>query len=252
MQRTLVTIALAVAGCLTSATPALAQRFLTGQVVDPAGDPIAYANLDLGAKRAVADEAGRFRVSVGPGAGVVHVRRIGFKPMNTSFAAGGDTSLTLQLEPLARQLEGAIIEATALSRTLELRGFYGRLRDREKGINSGQFVTVEEVEQRNPFRLTQMLDGRSGIRVSRVTRGCYGSSSTCWAPQGLNGCWMTVYLDGRRLNDIRTAVNTPAMVDDLVLPSHIAGIEIYTSPVRAPPEYQSLNGTCGVVLIWSK
>jgi hypothetical protein len=51
---------------------------------------------------------------------------------------------------------------------------------------------------------------------------------------------------------MRTGSNTPAIVDDLVQPSHVSGIEIYTSPLRAPPEYQSLAGTCGVVLIWSK
>lgn len=251
MPRILWTIAVASAGVLSTATGAPAQRVITGQVLDPAGDPVAYANLDLGSKRAVADESGRFRVSVGSGAGVFHVRRIGFKPMNTTFAAGGDTSLTLQLEPLARQLEGAVIEATAISRTLELRGFYRRLQERERGTNSGQFVTAEEVEQRNPFRVTQMMDGRSGIRVPRV-RNCFGSAITCFAPQGLNGCWMTVYLDGRRVNSMVTGSNTPALVDDLVQPTHVAGIEIYTSPVRAPPEYQSLNGTCGVVLIWSK
>ena len=33
---------------------------------------------------------------------------------------------------------------------------------------------------------------------------------------------------------------------------HVAGIERYASDVRTPPEYQMLNGTCGVILIWSK
>ena len=253
MPRILRTIAVASAGVLASATGVLAQRVITGQVVDSAGAPVAYANLDLGAKRAVADESGRFRISVGPGAGVVHVRRIGFKPMNTSFAAGGDTSLTLQLEPVARRLETARIEATAASRALELRGFYRRLQDREKGINAGQFITLEEIEQRSPFRITQMLDGRPGIKTARIERGCTASNrNLCWAPQGAGGCWMTVYLDGRRLNPIRSGSNVAAVVDEITLPTHVAGIEIYTSPLRAPPEYQSLNGTCGVVLIWSK
>jgi hypothetical protein len=63
---------------------------------------------------------------------------------------------------------------------------------------------------------------------------------------------MTVYLDGRRLNRLTTGSNTAAMVDEIALPTHIAGVEIYTSPLRAPPEYQSLSGTCGVVLLWTK
>jgi hypothetical protein len=264
MPRILRTIAVAGACVITSATAVLAQRVITGQVLDPAGAPVAYANLDLGAKRVVADDSGRFRVSVGPGSGVLHVRRIGFKPTNTSYAAGGDTSLTVQLDPIAQRLEAALIEATGISRALELHGFYRRLQEREKGINSGQFITAEEIEQRNPHRIGQMLDGRTGIRMQRPNqnpgvgqRGANGAKCTsasdprCWAPVGLNGCYMDVYMDGRRLTSV-SLKNEPTYIDEYILPSHIAGIEIYTTAGRVPPEYQSLSGTCGVLLFWSK
>ena len=41
-------------------------------------------------------------------------------------------------------------------------------------------------------------------------------------------------------------------IDEFVLPSHVAGVEIYTTPSKGPPEYQSLAGMCGVILFWSK
>lgn len=256
-----------VASLVVTASPALGQRVITGLVLDPAGAPVPYANLDLGTRRFVADDSGRFRMSVGSGPGVVHVRRIGFKPTNKDYPAGGDTSITLHLEPAARQLEAAVIEATGISRALELRGFYRRLHEREKGINVGQFITAEEIEQRNPHRIGQMLEGRTGIRMQRPNQNpgqrtrsqlkpneskCTSASDPrCWAPVGLNGCYMDVYLDGRRLSSVARK-NEATYIDEYILPSHIAGIEIYTTPSKVPPEYQSLSGTCGVLLFWSK
>ena len=237
-----------------------AQRFISGSVVDTDGDPVAYAVIESVTRRVVADDSGHFRVLTGAGAGFLRIRRIGFKPLNAKYEAGADTSLTLQLEPVARMLETAVIEATAVSRTLVLRGFYRRYQDHERGINAGQFITAEEIQQRSPNRITQMLEGRTGVKAARVGGGgynrfaqnCLAASAMCFAPQGVGGCWMTVYLDGRRLNSIRGGSNSPGMVDEIVIPTHVAGMEVYTSPLRAPPEYQSLNGTCGVVLIWTR
>jgi hypothetical protein len=68
-------------------------------------------------------------------------------------------------------------------------------------------------------------------------------------------CALTVYVDGGRtgpLVDARGSSQPGVAVDELVLPSEIAGIEYYPSAVRAPERYQALNGTCGVVLIWTK
>ena len=53
-------------------------------------------------------------------------------------------------------------------RSLETRGFYRRLADREKGLGSSQFITPEEVRQRNAFRATQLFEGRAGVNVMRV------------------------------------------------------------------------------------
>lgn len=65
-----------------------------------------------------------------------------------------------------------------------------------------------------------------------------------------------VYLDGKRMNRLGTA-RSPNLqyaegLDEFALPSHIAGIEVYTPPSRIPPEYQLLGGRCGAILIWTK
>jgi hypothetical protein len=236
--------------CATSS--AVAQRLVSGIIVDGTGARIPYAFVTAEPRRAVADDSGRFRLALGSGAVAIHARRIGYRPATVALPGGGDTAITLHLEPLARNLEAAVVEATLVSRALELRGFYRRFEDREKGINAGQFITAEEVDQRNPTRITQMLEGRNGLRVSRMPSGQDCPAFVCWAPQGVSGCWMTVYVDGRRINSLRAGSNTPAPVDEFLLPTHVAGIEVYTSPLRAPPEYQMISGTCGVVLFWTK
>ena len=64
---------------------------------------------------------------------------------------------------------------------------------------------------------------------------------------------MTVYLDEIRLRNTNQRVaSSPTRIDEHVIASQVARVEIYTTPGKTPAQYQSLGGTCGVVLIWSK
>ena len=61
---------------------------------------------------------------------------------------------------------------------------------------------------------------------------------------------MTVYLDNVRITG--KLGGRDDLVNDLALPTHVAAMEVYPRAVNAPPQYQPLNGACGVVLIWTK
>jgi hypothetical protein len=65
-------------------------------------------------------------------------------------------------------------------------------------------------------------------------------------------CAIAVYLDGACMNDLGSGGVKPLNVNRLVAPAMIAGREYYPSGNCAPDKYQSLNGGCGVVLIWTK
>ena len=83
-------------------------------------------------------------------------------------------------------------------------------------------------------------------------------------------CGTHIFLDGIRLEGLqstgapnmraRPRGGTPPQaskaelvnLDDLLLPSAIAGIEYYPSGSSAPQQYRPINGNCGVVLIWTK
>jgi len=51
---------------------------------------------------------------------------------------------------------------------------------------------------------------------------------------------MTVFFDGTRLNSTAEP-GSPARVDEVVLPFHVAGIEICTTAGKVPPEYQLMS-----------
>jgi hypothetical protein len=239
-------------------TPA---RTVTGTVRDTSGIPIPFVNVEGPKKlRALGDEEGRFRLEL-PSRDAISLtlRRLGYQPMTLSLPAGADTSVNVHLDLVVQQLS-AIRVVTAAIETLRNRGFFARMADRERGPGSGQYITPEEIELRKPSRPTQLFDGRMNVVVRRVGN-CY-VLTRCYAIAGPNDCPMTIYLDGQRLLadgnlSQHSAGNTkigsaPTYIDDLISPTSIAGIEIYNRGANAPPAYQTLNGTCGVVLIWTK
>jgi hypothetical protein len=222
-------------------------RVIHGALRDSAGQPIPRANIDIsGSRRVVTDDSGRFRFQVSARERLtLSVRRIGFHPAELRLDPGGDTTLSIQLVPLAVELEPTMITGTRPYRSLELAGFYRRLNERKTGTNSGEFITIEEIEQKKPYRVTNLFYGRPGLKMIRIR-------ADSWAPAGLNGCFMTVFLDRVRLNSLKERNSFVTDIDNLVGWSAVAGIEIYSTPGRVPAEYQSLAGTCGVILIWTK
>jgi hypothetical protein len=78
-------------------------------------------------------------------------------------------------------------------------------------------------------------------------------------------CEATVFLDGIKLQSGGDYLKTITVrrkrvevlergvaIDQLVLPSNIAGIEVYASPATAPTQFQMVNNGCSIILIWTK
>src|SRR5688572_21707159 len=86
----------------------------------------------------MAGQDGRFNVLVKHGdALMLNFRRIGFRPESLSIGSGIDTTMTITMQVAEQQLAGILIEEERI-RSLETRGFYQRLADREKGLGSSQ------------------------------------------------------------------------------------------------------------------
>jgi hypothetical protein len=224
-------------------------RLLRGRVTDSEGVPLSYANIQFngGVRRIVSDDSGRFNVPVAEGALTLLVRRIGFEPEEITLAGMPDTAIQVRMTAVPTVLPEQRITGRAAFVSLDMRGFYRRMRDAEKGINHGYFVTPEDFAQRNPANLTQMVENYPTVRVQRSPR------SPIWdVIRGPRNCTMPVYVDGiqitAKMNGSDDFVNMIAPVN------HVAAMEIYPRLINAPPEYQSLkqDSRCGVVLIWTK
>lgn len=231
-------------------------RSVKGTVSDSSGRPVPYVNIDGGPRyRSVTNASGEFTLKLpAKEAMEVAVRRIGFLPAKFKVEPGGDTTVAIQLQQLGVMLNAQVVRAQQQMRSLEFRGFYERMLQREQGALVGEFVTPEEIEMRNPQRVTQLFEQRSGIHVRREGR-CQVIVQ-CFRVLGTGGCAATVYLDGQRLNRLQDAAATGSSaappIDELITVSSVAAIEIYPRGSSVPPKYQSFAGTCAVVVIWTR
>jgi hypothetical protein len=225
----------------------LSAAMLRGIVVEESGVPLSYANVQVNyGVRLVADDSGRFQFPYEEGTRTLLVRRIGFEPVELRLQAKPDTALRIVLKPIAVQLkEVTVVAAGAAYRSLDIHGFYARMRDAERGINHGYFITPEDIERRKPYATAVMADGFPTVHVARSGRGPMWDRIL-----GSRDCEMSVYVDNIRVtNKLRGPSD---FVNQLVPVGSMAAMEIYPRAVNAPPAYQSNNAACGVVLIWTK
>ena len=259
---------------LVAAVPLAAQndgRLIRGTITDSAGRAIGWANVQTtGTHRVVADDSGRFSLTM-PGDGRISLRiyRIGYEPRMVHFTPSKDTAITIALTALPRLLEATTIEASKTSRKLDANGFYSRLNDRLKGVGSATFFTEDDIRQRNPLAISEMLRTVPGVRV---VPGQRGSAHTDFNITGPNGCRFTVYADAARVypSTLEMETASPGLsmqgatrraprsstddipIDAIVAVTAAAGVEVYPRGVGAPARFPKVGSTCGVVVFWSK
>ena len=264
---------------LVSETAALpepnpSERVLSGRITDTEGAPLSYASVQVnGGRRFMADDSGRFSMPSPTGRFSLLVRRIGFSPEELKIDAAPDTAIRVRMTAFATSLPEQRITGRAAFVSLDLSGFYRRMRDAERGVNHGYFMTPEDFEFRKPHEITQMAEGIPAVIVKRdngdpkryvlVGAPCkprtepdpacvrIGSSMEGPSSARLFRCVMTVYLDRVRIAG-KFGSSPDDFINEVVVPSSVAAMEIYPRGVGAPPEFQSMNGSCGVVLIWTK
>ena len=246
MRSALIGGLVAVTGTAWVSAEARAQAVLRGQVVEESGLPLSYANVQLNeGRRFVSDDSGRFQLPyAATGKARLVVRRIGFAPAEVILQSLPDTALRVRLKPIPRELAGIIVTGGSAFPSLDVHGFYQRLQDVNRGINHGYFITPEDMERRKPNWILQMADGLPSVYVRRGPRPMND------VIEGAMGCKMTVYIDNIRITG--KLYGKDDFVNEMAPPNHVAAMEIYPRGVTAPPQYQPLNGTCGVVLIWTK
>ena len=226
------------------AQPPAAQLRVT--VRDSSGRPVPNARATLWGTETEASGSPAGLLTLGglpAGTQTVEVAAIGYEPVAVpvELRAGSTGAVDVLLPSRATMLTGVRVTGTASYPRLA--AFEERMREVQRGINFGYFLTEQEIQRRNATKFTSLLEGFAGVEVrNEIIRG--------GIRHGALRCQMAVFLDNVRivggLGGDADDVN--AMVD----PRTIVGIEVYPYPVGVPPRYQSLNGRCGVVLVWTK
>jgi hypothetical protein len=246
---------------------ALKVRTIMGTVSDSGRQPLQGAEVRIrGGASVVTSADGKFRFVDAPlDAVLLEIRRVGFAPALVGIPTGGDTSLTLRLGPIAQELEA--VKVSAALKSERLRVFEERMHARDRGAGGGFFITAADIERRAPAQVTSIFDNIPGIYVLRVGQrnfSIFGDSRSMSGPVDQK-CEATVFLDGIKLQSGGDYLKTITVrrkrvevlergvaIDQLVLPSNIAGIEVYASANTAPTQYQAVNNGCSIVLIWTK
>jgi len=252
-----------VAATQTGSAQSVEAPVIKGVVADSNGRRISFALVSAeGLGDRVADDSGRFLLSVPRTTAIrLNVRRVGFHPSEVRVVVTRDTVLHVILRSLPASLARVTIEAEATVTSLELGGFYARVREKERGTNTGHFILPEQIEQRRGS-LAQVVTGVPGLRVERFKPP--GDNSSGYLALFGNArkvsrtglCPMTIYLDRIRLQPPGNGAlgrddAPPVDINDAVTLREVAGIEVYTR-TNVPFEFSMLNGTCGVVVIWTK
>ena len=142
---------------------------------------------------------GQFVLSALPvGEYEISIRHIGYAPLThtVTVTRGHTTEVDVRLSPDPVELE-PLVATVARIRRLETQGFYERKYWGEL-IGGGTFFTVQDIERRNPFLITDLIADAPGVRVrcGGRARSCKVYSRRISTGFGGRGCEMTVYVDG--------------------------------------------------------
>jgi hypothetical protein len=237
----------AVLFCTSTVTPVAAQRAtFTGIVLDSVtAAPLSGVLVSVLGRSivAVTDEAGRFELRGVPnGAVSIAARRLGYIAgrMDLEVSLAHDAAVDLgsvTLAPAVVLLDPVTIEESVRNERLEDVGFFDRMR-----TESGTFITHEDITKQNPSRTSDILRRVAGFRTlvsGDIASGRGVPTTSRW----MSLCGVEYYIDG---------VHSEAPTIDVVIPSSILGIEVYSGSATIPPAFRiSGNAKCGVIAIWT-
>jgi hypothetical protein len=215
------------------------QGVLRGVVADSSGDPIEAADVAIVALHRLTrtDERGRFSLTGLPLDDVeLSVRRLGYAPksLRVKVKAAGVDSTLVTLTELPGVLAG--VNATAQRARVEVEQFY-----RRRARGPGTFFTRDEIEDRHPISMSDMLRMAPGVQVVRTAAG-NGIRFTSGSAR--RGCGPLIWIDGQK---------APGMEIDQIPVSDVEGIEMYQGASTTPPQFsQNLSTTCGTIVVWTR
>jgi hypothetical protein len=185
-----------------------------------------------------ASENGTFALSGLPGGTQsLEVRAIGYEPKRIAvdLSAKRPAAVDVVLDKQVVALNSVVVRDKGSRAERDFTGFLER---KKRGF--GRFFTAEDIEQKNPLVMTDLMRLTPGMTVS--PNGQFG-----YVMRGRGGCTPDVLVDGMRV------MEGADELDNLVRPGEVDGVEVYTSAADVPAQYAGIGGSsCGAVLVWTK
>ncbi len=252
-----------------ASAPVAPAPILSGRVVQSDGTPVAGATVGVYGMRdtTTTSDSGTFAFAgASPGPHMLLVRRLGFDPTRTAVTVSRD-----HVSPVTITIARSVPVLPTVVTTAEKRGYQEVGLDRRMKAGAGQYLTYQQIERRQATKLSQLLNGMRGIHVRQAPKNF---NSTVEGTRGVGSC-VGFIIDGvpqaqLASTTIMGSVLAPDDADNLIDPSAIAAIEVYSSserpvefgpgleerapaPPGQPPSAIDLNAQqCNLVVIWTK
>ena len=222
-------------------TVARGQARLTGVVRAPGGAPLVGARVSVAGTDAAGttSPSGTFSLAGLPaGTYSLEVRAIGYAPTRVAvnLSRARPSAVAVTVTERLNTLESVVVQADRTKLEKDYTGFTERAR---RG-GFGRFITEDDIARRSPVVTTDVLRTVPGLQV--VPNGQFG-----YTVQGRGNCTPDLFIDGLRVLD------GTAEIDQLVQPTDVAGVEVYSGGTGAPAQLQGPGGSgCAVVAVWTK
>lgn len=219
---------------------------LVGLITDLHGQPIPDAQIVLAGDSAStrSDENGKFRLSNLPaGTWDVVAQRVGYMPSRSpvDLRLGTVTTVAIPLRTATNILDTVRVVAHAPD-PLELAA-------KAREYPGASFFSRAKIDSIHPDHVTDILRQAPGVQLVYPDSGgpplvqMLRSRFAHLNHAGL--CPVEYYVDGVRFD----MDNSP---DANLHPADIEAIEVYDGASKIPPQYNSGEASCGVIVIWTK
>lgn len=190
----------------------------------------------LGTGLAVSSDAtGRFRIGgVAAGVRVLQVRAVGFAIGSwlLQLDEGQVARHEFVMEPRVYELTGVAVTAAPSTNWRSEAAF-----ERRRAQQPGFFISRNEIANRRPDTLADLLRGVPGVSTTCSNRACQVIMQ-----RSTRRCSPEYFLDGHQATNA-TGASFPI--------NQIRGVEVYRSEFETPVEFQRFNLNCGVIAIWT-
>jgi hypothetical protein len=215
---------------------------LRGRVVTTEGRALSNASVAIARAGQVArtDDDGRFEATVAAsGTQRVEFRHLGYGAASRliDLVAGRSTSVDVTLVSV-KQLMDTVKVLAARVYDADSEGFQRR---RKSGL--GYYFGPEDVGRLRVGSVSELFSRVPSVRIMDLAMDRVVMMRDHF---GNGDCQPTIFIDGMRVRDLDVTD-----IDVWVPPQDLAGLEVYTTPERAPMEFTTLDG-CGALVFWTR